>query len=149
MIGMLVLLMITDVLSFWLNEGFWPSLTQFVITGLASGGAIFGANVLLDRHRRPILSVNLENFTRIVQIDIPLYTVEIPDFPKELRQLTVAYTVNRVVVRNNSNYAAENCKGVLRINDVEEKVCWNVDQERYSMTINSHSEEYLDVCNTK
>jgi hypothetical protein len=101
---------------------------------------------LLDRHRRPILSVDREDFTRVVRIDLPLYTIEIPDFPAELRQLTAAYTVNRVVVRNNTNYAAENCKGVLRIDDIEEKVCWYVDQERYAMTINSHSEEYLDTC---
>jgi hypothetical protein len=136
---------LTDMFSFWLTEGFWSTITQFVITGLASGGAIFGANVLLDRHRRPILSVDREDFTRVVQIDLPLYTIDIPDFSREFRQLNVAYTVNRVVVRNNTNYAAENCKGVLRINDVEEKICWYVDQERYAMTINSHSEEYLDT----
>jgi hypothetical protein len=137
---------LTEMFSFWLTEGFWSSVTQFVITGLASGGAIFGANVLLDRHRRPTLSVDREDFTRVVQIDLPLYTIDIPDFSRELRQLTAAYTVNRVVVRNNTNYAAENCKGVLRINEGEEKICWYVDQERYAMTINSHSEEYLDTC---
>jgi hypothetical protein len=137
---------VTDIFSFWFAKSFWPSITQFIITGFASGGAIFGANVLLDRHRRPILSVDREDFTRVVQIDLLLYTIDIPDFSRELRQLTTAYTVNRVVVRNNTNYAAENCKGVIRIKDVEEKVCWYVDQERYAMTINSHSEEYLDTC---
>jgi hypothetical protein len=136
----------TNTVSNVLIESTLPLITQFVITGFASGLAIFGANVFLDRHRRPILSVDREDFTRVVRIDLPLYTIpNIPDFPRELRQLTAAYTVNRVVVRNNTNYAAENCKGVLRINGIEEKVCWYVDQERYAMTINSHSEEYLDT----
>jgi hypothetical protein len=29
---------------------------------------------------------------------------------------------------------------------MEEKLCWSVPKEKYTMTINSHSKEFLDVC---
>ena len=133
-----------------ISKGFVESMpllfAQLIVTGLASGLAIVGANLLLDWHRRPFLSLDRGEFSRIVRIDLPLYTLNIPAFPRELSQLTAPYVVNRVVVKNSTNNAAENCKGVLRMNDIGEKLCWYVEKERNVMTINSHSEEYLDVC---
>jgi hypothetical protein len=95
---------------------------------------------------RPSLSLNRQDFPRVVRIEIPLYTLNIPDFPRELSQVKVPYIVNSVVIKNKDNSAAENCKGILGINDLLEKICWYISSERYTMTINSHSEEYLDVC---
>ena len=34
----------------------------------------------------------------------------------------------------------------MRNNNIDEKICWSVPTERYTMVINSHSEEYLDIC---
>jgi hypothetical protein len=36
--------------------------------------------------------------------------------------------------------------GILKIDGKEEKFCWQVPTERYTMTINADSIEYLDVC---
>jgi hypothetical protein len=54
--------------------------------------------------------------------------------------------VNRVPITNRGRSAAENCKGVLKIKERQEKISWSVPSEVYKMTINADSEEYLEVC---
>lgn len=120
-------------------------LLPFIITGVVTGLAIFGANVLLDHYRRPSLSFDKRGFSKGIRIQISLYNLNIPDL-KELNELKVSYLVTRATIENNTNNVVENCKGVLRKDDIEEKLCWTVPQERYTMTINSHSKEFLDVC---
>jgi hypothetical protein len=63
-----------------------------------------------------------------------------------LSEFNVQYIVNRVTITNRGRSAAENCKGVLKIKERQEKICWNVPSEVYKMTINADSQEYLDVC---
>jgi hypothetical protein len=77
---------------------------------------------------------------------LSLYQLDIGDFPQELSEYNVQYIVNRVTIKNRGRSAAENCKGVLKIKERQEKICWNVPLEVYKMTINADSEEYLDVC---
>jgi hypothetical protein len=129
------------------NPNPWLSpFTQFMVSGLVSGLALFIANIALDKYRRPCLSINKEIVLEPVLIDISLYQINIPNFSKELSEYKVQYWANRVTIRNNGRNAAENCKGILKINNREEKICWYVPSERYKMTINADSEEYLDVC---
>ena len=52
-------------------------LLQFIITGVAAGLAIFGANVLLDHYRRPSLSFDKRRFSKGIQIQISLYNLNI------------------------------------------------------------------------
>ena len=120
-------------------------LFQFIITGTASGLAIFGANILLDWYRRPQLSFDKNGFSKGIRIHIPLYNLNNPDL-KENNEFKVPYLVTRATIENKTNNAAENCKGVLRKDDREEKLCWTVPKEKYTMTINSHSKEFLDIC---
>jgi hypothetical protein len=119
---------------------------QFAVSGATAGAALFFANIALDRYRKPALSVDKEHFLEPVRIDLPLYIIDVEGFPQDVREYRVQYLVNRVTIRNLGRNAAENCKGALRINDREEKICWNVPSEAYKMTINADSEEYLDVC---
>lgn len=54
------------------------------------------------------------------------------------------------MITNKGPRAARNCKGILVKEEVkgkeEMKVCWSIPSERYRMTINAHSMEYLDLC---
>jgi hypothetical protein len=119
---------------------------QFIVSGLAAGAALFMANIALDKYRSPHLLVDKEAFLETVIIDLTLYQIDIPSFSRELRDFKVQYIVNRVIIKNKGRSAAENCKGALKINNSEEKICWSIPSERYKMTINVDSSEYLDVC---
>lgn len=127
-------------------EQFLTLFVQFIITGIASGLAIFGANILLDWYRRPKLSFDKRGFSKGIRIHIPLYNIDNPEFEEINKEFKVSYLVTRAIIANKTNNAAENCKGMLRKDDMEEKLCWTVPKEKYTMTINSHSQEFLNVC---
>lgn len=125
------------------------------ITGLFTFAALFGANHLLDRKRlretRPVLRI-LPNENPSVTpdpIDLRIYNVDGPGLPSDLRKIsifTVKYKVNRIKVRNTGNSAAEDCKGMIIQDGIEVNVCWNIPTQRYKMTINAKSHEFLDLC---
>jgi hypothetical protein len=117
-----------------------------VVSGLAAGAALFIANIALDRFRRPQLLVDKNDFLKLVEIDINLYDIDLPNFSRELQYFKAKYVVNRVIIKNKGKSAAEGCKGILKMNNMEEKICWYVPSEKYKMTINVDSIEYLDVC---
>lgn len=119
---------------------------QFTVSGLAAGIALFIGNIALDRYRRPHLLVDKKAFLQTAFVDLTLYEIDIPGFSRELRDFKVQYVVNRVIIKNDGKSAADQCKGVLKINNKEEKICWYVPSERYKMTINLDSNEYLEVC---
>jgi hypothetical protein len=104
-------------------------LFQFAVSGAAAGIALFLANVLLDKHRGPSLSIDKEHSVEPVKINLTLYRLDVEGFPQELSEFNVQYTVNRVTIANRGRSAAENCKGVLKINERQEKICWNVPSE--------------------
>jgi hypothetical protein len=114
---------------------------QFVISGLVVGGALLGSNIALDWYRKPFLSIDREKAPKSAQIDLDLYEVDNPVYG-----FKVQYIVNRISIRNSGKNAATNCKGIIKINETEEKICWYVPNERYKMTINADSIEYLDIC---
>lgn len=118
----------------------WLLLVQFAVSGAVAGIALYVANRLLDHYRKPCLSLDIENFLEPVHIELTLFRIEIPGFSRELNEFKVGHIVNRVTIRNNGRSAAENCKGILKISGRE------VPKERYTMTINADSVEYLDVC---
>jgi hypothetical protein len=121
----------------------WQLLLQFAVIELVVG--LFIANLALDRYRRPKLSVDKDNSPKIVQIDLAVYKIDEKLIPYHLRQFTVPYNVNRILIRNVSSSAAKNSKGVLRVDDLEYRVCWSVPTERTLATINAHSMEYMDL----
>ena len=121
----------------------WQLLDTILPIELVLG--LFIANLVLDRYRRPKLSVDKNNSPKIVQIDLAVYKIEEKLIPYHLRQFTVPYNVNRILIRNVSSSAAKNTKGVLRIDDLEYRVCWSVPTERTLATINAHSMEYMDL----
>jgi hypothetical protein len=131
------------------------ALTTGSISGLFTFAALFGANCLLDwkRHlqERPILDINLSDNPTVLEkpIEIPLYDVTKPDLPSHLRKISryvLRYKVNRIKVSNNGNTAARNCKGMIIQDGVEMNVCWHMPAERYKLTINAKSYEFLDLC---
>jgi hypothetical protein len=77
---------------------------------------------------------------------VAVYDIGEQRIPLDLRVFAIRYKVNRVLIENRGRSAAKNCKGIFKIADKEEKVCWSVPTERYKMTINAHSMEYLDLC---
>ncbi len=106
---------------------------------------LFIANLALDRYRRAKLSVDKNNSPKLVQIDLAVYKIDEKLIPYHLRHFTVPYNVNRILIRNVSSSAAKNSKGVLRVDDLEYRVCWSVPTERTLATINAHSMEYMDL----
>ena len=131
-----------------------PLLLQIFGGGSLAGLAIFGANVALDKYRRPKLVIS--NKPVIAKIELTIFDFKeffyseelrhlILFYPKKMRSFTITYNVHRIIVRNDSSYPANECKASIRTKDREEKICWTVPQERYKMTINPHSSEYLDV----
>ncbi len=100
----------------------------------------------MDWYRRPKLSFDKGGFSKGIRIQIPFFNLNNPEFEEINKDLVVSYLVTRATIENKTNTAAENCKGVLRKDDIEEKLCWTVPKEKYTMTINSHSKETLDVC---
>jgi hypothetical protein len=129
-----------------INQSPWTPALEFVVSGLAAGAALFIANIALDRFRRPQLLVDKNDFLKLVEIDINLYDIDLPNFSRELQYFKAKYVVNRVIIKNKGKSAAEGCKGILKMNNMEEKICWYVPSEKYKMTINVDSIEYLDVC---
>lgn len=116
---------------------------QFAISGAAAGAALYFASRFLDHYRRPLLKIDKENSPMPVSIDIEVFRTEFQSIIYECR---ISYIVNRIIVRNLGKNAAENCKGSIMINGVDEKVCWYIPRERYTITINAKDKEYLDVC---
>src|SRR5438094_10678334 len=51
---------------------------QFVISGLAAGGALLGSNIALDWYRKPSLSIDIGKLPKSAQIDLDLYKVDNP-----------------------------------------------------------------------
>lgn len=132
---------------------------QALITGSISGlftfAALFGANCLLDwkryREKRPILKINSSDNPSVLEkpIELPLYDITKPDLPSHLRKISrfaLQYKVNRIKVSNNGNTATRDCKGMIIQDGVEMNVCWNIPGERYKLTINAKSYEFLDLC---
>ncbi|MGB6671753.1 MAG: hypothetical protein WBE34_04910, partial [Candidatus Nitrosopolaris sp.] len=99
----------------------------------------------LDRHRRPKLSVDKKDSPKVVQIDLAVYNIEEKLTPYYLRQFTIPYYVNRILIRNKGRSAAKNSKAVLMLDDLEYRVCWSVPTERSVAAINSNSMEYIDL----
>jgi len=91
------------------------------------------------------LSFERDDFTKGIEMLISLYTLNLPNW-NQSKEFKVSYFVTRSKIKNKTHYPAENCKGILRNNNIDEKICWSVPTERYIMVINSHSEEYLDIC---
>lgn len=120
-------------------------LLQFAVSGGVAGFGLFIANVALDRHRRPTLSVDEMNSPKVVKIDLVVYKIDEKLIPYHLRQFTIQYKVNRILIRNEGRSAAKNSKGVLKVDDIEYRVCWSVPTERSVATINAHSMEYLEL----
>lgn len=118
---------------------------QVAAGGALAGLAIFSANLWLDRHRRPEIIIE-QNNSIIRSIDLTVFNLEHHYYPLELRRFAIRYNVHRVPIRNTSQYAAENCKASITQGGLEEKICWIISQERYSMTINARSAEFVDVC---
>ncbi|AIC17166.1 exported protein of unknown function [Nitrososphaera viennensis EN76] len=118
---------------------------QFVISGSVAGLALFGANIGLDRHRRPKLCVDTSEIP-VVPIDLVAFETTDPAIPKRYRRFVLRYYVSRIIVENLGRNAADNCKGVLEIKKTKLKVCWHLPSERNKITINSCSLEYLDLC---
>src|SRR5215469_11241969 len=100
----------------------WPLLDTILPIELVVG--LFIANLALDRYRRPKLAVDKNNSPKIVRIDLAVYKIDEKLIPYHLRQFTVPYNVNRILIRNVSSSAAKNTKGVLRVDDLEYRVCW-------------------------
>jgi hypothetical protein len=132
--------------SIIINQNPWTLLPQFIVSGLVAGAALFIANIALDKYRSPCLYIDKSDFLKLVEVDINLYDIDLPNFSRELRYFKVKYIVNRVIIKNNGKSAAEGCKGILKMKNAEEKICWYVPSEIYKMTINVDSIEYLDVC---
>ncbi|HKR57435.1 MAG TPA: hypothetical protein VJR67_01040 [Candidatus Nitrosopolaris sp.] len=124
-------------------DPWWELLIQIPVIELVAG--LFIVNVALDRYRSPKLSVDKNNSPKIVQMDVAVYKIDEKLIPYHLRQFTVPYNVNRILIRNVSGSAAKNSKGVLRDDDLEYRVCWSVPTERSLATINAHSMEYMDL----
>lgn len=125
------------------------------IAGLFTFLALFLANHLLDlkryREKRPIIKISSEDNPSIVMkpIKLSLYNVTRPDLPSDIRKVSrfdLEYKVNRIKVENNGISAAKDCKGMIIQDGQEMNVCWNIPSERYKMTINAKSHEYLDLC---
>jgi hypothetical protein len=121
----------------------WQLLIQIPVIELVAG--LFIVNLALDRYRSPKLSVDKNNSPKIVQIDLAVYKIDEKLIPYHLRRFTVPYNVNRILIRNVGSSAAKNSKGVLRVDDLEYRVCWSVPSERALATINAHSMEYMDL----
>jgi hypothetical protein len=96
-------------------------LIQFAVIELVVG--LFIANLALDKYRRAKLSVDKNNSPKIVQIDIAVYKIDEKLIPYHLRQFKVPYNVNRILIRDSSSSAAKNSKGVLKVDDLEYRVC--------------------------
>lgn len=120
-------------------------LVQFAVSGTVAGVGLFLANLTLDRHRKPKLFIDKTNSPTVVRIDLAIYNIEEKSIPYHLRQFTVPYNVNRILIRNEGRSAAKNSKGVLKVDDIEYRVCWSIPTERSVVTINAHSMEYLDL----
>ena len=86
------------------------------------------------------MSFERDDFTKGIEMLISLYTLNLPNW-NQSKEFKVSYFVTRSKIKNKTHYPAENCKGILRNNNIDEKICWSVPTERYTMVINSHSEE--------
>lgn len=139
------------------NTDYTIKVFDIIGTGLVTFSALFFAHLALEKWRKPKIIINADKKLIVKEIKLKLLSLNDPFLPTlvksnykylpiELIDFEIKYNVNRIVVRNSGRIAAEDCKGILKIDEEEEKVCWFIPGERYKMTINSSSIEYLDVC---
>ena len=72
---------------------------------------------------RPNLSIDPNENPSPVRIRLPLIVGM--RLPQQTSNITATYLVNRIIVSNNGNAIASNCKGLIRVNDQDLKVCWD------------------------
>ena len=124
--------------------------SDITIGALVAALGLLGGTLAVDRivtyWRRPRLFLDKSNSPLVKGIDIAIYDIKESIIPSNLRKFTLRYRVNRVLIRNDGPQAARNCKGILSKDSEELKVCWSIPSERYRMTVNAHSMEYLDLC---
>lgn len=56
------------------------------------------------------------------------------------------FIATRIKVENNGMTAAENCKAYLMIGNNAHRVAWMLPKDDFSVTINAHDSEYVDLC---
>jgi hypothetical protein len=131
---------------------FFTTLITSVLAGLLTGlGIIFGDR-FLHFITKPDISLNKAN-VMLRKFQVSAYTINDTNVPFQFRSFPIWYVANRVIVLNEGSTAAEESKGAMRIKrgseegfEEELKLSWTPALEQYKMTINAHSEEYLDVC---
>jgi len=139
------------------NTDYTNNVFDIIGTGVVTFSGLFFAHLALEKWRKPKIRINVEEKLIVKEIKLKLLSRNDPYLPilvksnyiyipTEFINFEIKYNVNRIIVRNIGRSAAEDCKGILKIDEQEEKVCWFVPRERYKMTINSSSIEYLDVC---
>jgi hypothetical protein len=136
------------------NEFDFYFFASIILAGAATGLGIILGDRMIHQIVKPKISVRCFQPVLLRTIGILLYSIDDVNIPSYYRTFSVKYTANRVVVLNNGGTAAENSKGALRVKttkngnmeEEELKLRWIPVLEQYKMTINAHSEEYLDVC---
>jgi hypothetical protein len=113
---------------------------------LAEIGSIVAAAIaIIALIRRPWLGLDKLHSPLVKRIELEAYDIDDTRVPFNLRTFKISYKINTVLVRNKGWKAAKNCKGILSIGNEEVKLYWSGFDERDSMTINTHSVEYLDL----
>lgn len=117
-----------------------------IVSGFAAFSGIYFGNRALDSYRNPRLVLDGQRAITSTGINLFVRDDNSQRIHGDELGFMIPYSVNRLTIRNNGRNAAENCKGSLRIGDFFEKICWSVPAERYTLTLNANSSEFLDVC---
>jgi hypothetical protein len=121
-----------------ISDGILGAIVGGVI-GLLSGIIVQLVNSWITR---PKLSINRQ------AIEYDFNYPKVPH-PKEGWDTEYLFTGTRIKIKNQGRTAAEECKATVIIDKKDYRVAWTIPKEDFSVSINAHDSEYIDLCAIK
>lgn len=117
-----------------------------IVGGIIGFGSAIGASQIQYYITRPIISIKEETTEAYIlnEPETPAKEINI-DF-SQLTQYRYAYHCTRITVENKGWTAAEDCKASLIIKHQQERVAWMIPNKDFTVIINAHDEEQIDLC---
>jgi hypothetical protein len=118
-----------------------------IIGGIIGFGSSIGSTFLQRWIRRPKISIN-ENTTEVKmnykELDSDQVAIMEDEEPQRMPQTN--FIATRIKVENKGMTAAKNCKASVIRRDNENRIGWMLANDDYTVTINAHDSEYVDLC---
>jgi hypothetical protein len=113
------------------------------ILGTLIGGVIgFGSGIGTDIIKRWLSRPRISICEETIQAMFDYPTTKAPAYSPD----PTKFIGTRIRIQNKGTTAAEDCKATLIVGEQEYRVAWLLSKQDFTIIINSHDSEYVDLC---